>query len=463
MDWFSGNDTTTGRSDSARDHRQKTSQVFHFFFMAFISIGMAMAHNSTANSATLKVTRRVVVPIDLTPTDIRLGSDGNYIVTGTLVDVKGDLVEPAAAIKLTPEGGLIWKYASPLVDPTRYPATTQSYTNSIEMDDGSVFLCGHLFNVPEIGIKKAALLLTHLDSDGNLISEKNFPLGQYQSVGTCAKWGDGLVVIGGESQASSEGFKSAADLRYFNKDGKLIWERKFTQPSGNERNVISKDFLYLLSGDDVRDKTDYRIPAPEFGLITITRVSNQGEVKTLGQVKGFLGTWGKIAEPTSPLNDSDIFMVGVAKPSEYESKNPNRVVVKFDSGMKELSRVQTTKPAQPVSFQRIFSQPDGSLFYFGSVAKPFSDLPHMGVAYTSADFSHQAELAIVPEDFDDFPYVNVATSTGELNKFVTANRLPLKGLFKDNKGTLDSNVLKKFPPSTSPGTYLVLQFIQLDN
>ena len=462
--WFDAKRMINGISGGAKNYRRTESQGLRFFFIAFILTGMAMACNSTANSATLQVIRRVVIPIDMDPTDIHKGADGNYVITGTLVDPRSDLVLPAAAIKLTPEGKIIWQYASPFVNPKRYPAITQSYSNSIEMDDGSVFLCGRLFNVPSIGIKKMAFLVTHLSSDGRLISEQNFPLDKSQSISACAKFGDGFALIGERSEAYLDGFKSFADIWYFNKNGKLIWEKKFLLAGDLQRDVISKDIMYIVSESEICDKGHCQAQVPKFGPITITRVSPQGEVKNFGQVKGFLGAWGRVAVPALRSNDSDIFMFGVTNPSEYESTTPNRVIVKFDSDMNEISRTKIAKLEDLVLFQRIFSQPDGSFFYFGSVAKPFSNLSHMGVAYTSADFSRQAKLAIVPDDFDDFPYVNVATSTGKLNQFVAVSRLRVKGFYKDAfKGIVDADVERKFPASTDPGIYLVLQFIQLTN
>lgn len=451
--------------DNEKTRLLKIIKKLLFFLIVFISLGILTTYSSTAKNATLKVTRRVVVPIDLNPTDIRRGADGNYVVTGSIFDYATGIWGAAGAVKLDPNGKILWRYTSPIVSISAQKTSSdiQSYTNSVEMNDGSIFLFASIFNVPETGLKKSALLLTHLDSNGNLINEQYFPLNRYQSVATCAKWGDSLVVLGGFSERSGDEFKSGADIWYFNNNSKLIWERKFMQPNGNERNIISKGFLYLLIGDDARDETDFRIPAKKFGSLIITRMSTQGEVKELGQVKGFLGAWGKIAEPTVHSNDSDIYMVGATEPSDYSLNKPNRVVVKFDSDMKEISRTQITN-FPSVGIQRVFSQADGSLFYFGSVAKPFSNLPHMGVAYTNSDFSHQAELAIVPDDFDDFPYVNVATPTSQINQFVAVNRLQLKGFYKDIvKRIVDSDIEKKIPPSTTHGTYLVLQFIQLTN
>jgi hypothetical protein len=453
-----------GRFRDVTAWSQKSKQVINSLLTAFFFLGMVMTGSSNAQGTTLKVTQKLVIPIDLDPTDIRRGADGNYVVVGTLVDAKSDLGLPAAAIKLTPDGKLIWKYASPLTDPKRYPATPQSYTNSIEMDDGSVFLCGHLFNVPEIGAKKAALLLTHLGSDGNLIDEKYYPLAQYQNVGDCAKWGDGFVVWGGYKEVSPDGAKDFSDIRNFDKNGLLTWEKKFELPqgTGGGGQFVSNGSLFLLSENYIRNPKDQT--ASEFSELEIRSISLNGELKVHKPIHGFLGAWGKIVEPTVRSNDSDIYMIGVTKPGEYGTTNPNQVVVRLNADMQEIIRKEIATFPWVIGFKRVFSQPDGSLFYFGSVAKPFSNLPHMGVAYTNPDLSDQSNLAIDIDDFDVLPYVNVVTPTGTPNQFVTVNRMHLKGFYKDVMNrVVNTDIEKKFPVSITPGTYLVLQFIQLVN
>jgi hypothetical protein len=185
-------------------------------------------------------------------------------------------------------------------------------------------------------------------------------------------------------------------------------------------------------------------------------VSLQGDAQDIATLPGFLGDWGKIAEPALSSDDAPIYMVGVTKPTEYASQHPRRVIVRFSSDMHELNRIKATIPAPPITFQRIFSQPNGSLFYFGSVGKGNDGSPHMGVAYVDATFSQSAELVLVPEEFEDFPYVKAVACDGEPDHFVTASRLRLKG-----GGRKPVQASENFNNANAAGIYLVLQFIKL--
>ncbi len=137
------------------------------------------------------------------------------------------------------------------------------------------------------------------------------------------------------------------------------------------------------------------------------------------------------------------------------------MIVKFDSELHEIGRI-TTDSAPPISSTGIISQPDGSLFHFGMLAKHFGNSPIMGVAFSNADFSQQTTLAVDVKDLDDYPKINVAATTGEIDHFVTASRLLAKG-FYDDKGNVNSAIEKKLPPtfSTTKGSYLVIQFVQV--
>lgn len=434
-------------------------KIFYYVSLVLALTGMMMTSSQIASSATLSVTRRVVIPIDMTPREIRRNGDGNYVVVGSILDSGRGIPMAAGAVKLSPDGQVLWQYTSPFVNPRKYPSVGQNYFSSVEMPDASTFMCGSLFDVPQIGLKKNAILLTHLDSNGGVLGEQPFILDDHEySMGECFRWGSGVAVIGGFGGMSASEPLPGSIVWLFDERGKLLWKRRFAQSDGIGGHLISGGYLYLLSEKSQRNLADPRLPGKEFGELTILRISLQGELEVANRVPGFLGDWGKIAYPAIPSGSSDIYMVGVSKPGEYTSKNPHRLVVRFDSSLHEVSRIQTTLPAPPVTFQRVFSQPDGSLFYFGSVSRGGDGSPHMGVAYTDPMFSKQAEVAMAAEDFEDFPQVEVATSTGELNHFVAVNRLVVRGFKKD-----PIKASEKFPPSTTAGIYLVLQFLELTN
>lgn len=437
--------------------------VRHYFhLMTFIAIGLIIISISNANGATLKVTRRVVVPIDMDPTDIRLGSDGNYVVTGSIEDKNNGIYLAASAIKLKPDGKLLWRYSSPLIDPRTYPKSTQYYDSSVEMPDGSIFLCGTLLNVPKTGHRIAGVV-THLDKNGKFLDEEiiNHKFGQ------CLRWEDNIVLIDTSSEIKGNNEFSLLVLK---ENGKRVLDKLVKVPDIEgvkaqgyvNRFFVSNGSLYFLV-NEINPLFIGGAPYSEFGKMEVLKVNLDGDIQIHSQEMDFLGAWGKIAKPAITSNRADIYMIGVTKPAEYSSKNPNRLIVKFDANMKEIGRTETNLPTSPVSFQRIFSQSDGSLFYFGSVAKPFSSLPHMGVAYTNYNFGSQAELALVPDDFNDFPYIKAAASAGVINHFITANRLIVKGVYENRKQIIDPARVLLFPPSTSPGIYLVLQFVELTN
>lgn len=142
-----------------KERRQVCSHTRSAFNISILwiaaSVGIIMNLAKTANATSLKVTQTAVIPIDLNPTHIRRGTDGNYVVTGTRSDFKK--AQRAGAIGLDSSGKMLWQYSSPVFDPQISPPSSQSYANSVEMADGSIFLCGLAFNAPQIGEKKVGI------------------------------------------------------------------------------------------------------------------------------------------------------------------------------------------------------------------------------------------------------------------------------------------------------------------
>jgi hypothetical protein len=432
--------------------------LWDIIFFAFITfVGITVSSIQSANAASLKVTQTVVVPIDLDPMHIRIGTDGNYVVTGTRHDFKQP--QRAGAIGLSPSGKVLWQYSSPVFDPQISPPSPQSYANSVEMADGSIFLCGLVFKAPQIGAPRRGVLLSHLGQNGMLLGEQVIPLTDrhVQSSGKCAKWGDGLVVYGDYGEHVDAAPAATAHLWKLDKDGKLNWEKDFDQGG---RGIVSGDYLYTLSESYSGTPKDVRIPASGFGDINIHRISLSGEEEEIQRIPGFLGRGGLIANAAFPEKNEYIYMLGTTEPAIYTDNLTRRVLVKFDSNLHELRRF-TTDTSPPIASVGIISQPDGSLFHYGMIGKGvLKNYPAMGAAYSNADFTQQATVNLEVGEFDEYPKLNVAASAGVMDHFVAASRLFLKD-FYNNRGEVNPVVEKKFPPSTTPGHYLVAQFIQV--
>jgi len=191
-----------------------------------------------SSASELSVTKTVYIEQGLQPDPyaiVRTRDDG-FVIAGTITED-----HEGWATRTDSDGKVLWRYVVPLADKLgkgdggMYP----TYKSAAVMPDDSVFLCGSMPR--SLGNKDGAGgLLTHLDKNGNRISEVLIkPLIEKNlngNLSACMPWKDGVIAVGNAGRITRTYDINAANpivtsVEYFywilalNQDGSTKWER----------------------------------------------------------------------------------------------------------------------------------------------------------------------------------------------------------------------------------------------
>lgn len=285
--------------------------------------------------------------------------DNGFIIAGSID--RRDQPKSAWATKTDSNGNVVWRYFVPRIDNPAYGqisyGLTPHYSSVAVMPDNSAFLCG---GMP--GIKVGSGLLTHLDKDGKVLSEKLISPEGLNGGGaySCAAWRNGVLFLGGTARFERVKPTESHPLPYnqqvfywivfLGADGKKKWEKlvPVSEKIIGSPNEVSQ--LQLTS---------------DGGLVFVATRNGIGSeiihINTTGEVTAskFFDEPLRLIRPIG--DDKNI---GVISTTTMNSSAKKLVVMNLDKDLKEISRL--TESQKPAAINAAYRLPDNSLRLFGN-------------------------------------------------------------------------------------------------
>lgn len=333
------------------------------------------------------------------PKAIVRGHDNGLIIVGS-IDHKAQ-PKNAWATKTDNEGKVLWRYSLPPREPLPNFEGPE-YSSAAMMPDNSVFLCG---GMPLS--KEGHGLLTHMDKDGKVLSEKLISPEGMNGGGAyaCTAWKDGVLFLGVtgtwekvEATATHPAIYTHHSfywIAYFDANGEKKWEKLI--PS------IKVGFNYI-SPLQITADGGVAFVATRYGIGSqVVRMDNDGKIK---ESKIFNEQF-VLLQPT--YSDTHLWLI---------STTTNKMsIVKLNDKLEEISHLTETQV--PGVIHTAYRLADGSLMLFGSQYH-FGTIYYAVAMRVDPNLKHMQtlDLSVRGESY----WINDAVPLGKPGEFATIRR-----------------------------------------
>ncbi len=322
----------------------------YLFTGATLLLGALLMMPTVSTAQTLSVTRTVYLEHGavVDPKVIVRTHDNGLIVVGSLE--RPHEPRSAWATKTDIAGNVVWRYTAPLREKINRNDGPE-FTSAAVMSDDSVFLCGRMPTVQD-----GAGLLTHLDKNGNVLSEqllkpRDLDSGSFVS---CVEWNGGIAIVGTTGKMTpaelSQSHPSPYDVQFFywiasfDINGKMKWEK-------------------LVPLSDKREGFDYISPlqlTPDGGFVFVTTRYTLGTRVLHVNADGDLLS-SRVMDENSILlqphsSDADIRLLS--------TQTESLTLITLDGDLQELKRLTAGHEVGEVDMAHLL--PDGSIVLFGA-------------------------------------------------------------------------------------------------
>jgi len=341
--------------------------IMNKFFRAVVFFVLAWASLSNpAWAAEPTVIQRIFVNREndrtpgVEPKVVSSTGGGSFIVAGS----SGFM---GWAAKFDAQGKTLWTYRGKKepYKPGGHPPPDPDFRGVAAMPDGTTYLCSNFYNSWPSNSPTA--LLTHLDANGQLMSEKFFwPDNKkiqitisWATFAGCTAWKDGFVVLG-QILEKTGAFTSAQSYYWvikFDSTGKVEWEQyiPFQFGNGKIRSSFFSGALRLVVTENRLFFSVKSLYAPlETGIVGLTDT---------GELKGKLNIPGGdffLVRPYASRNQIQLSGSMEANKNAFERAI---YLITFNQDLQEQRRVKTS-----TGFRSgiIFERRNGTLVAFGT-------------------------------------------------------------------------------------------------
>ncbi len=371
-----------------------------------------------------KVTRQVLLQIEkkaaLHPEVIVQADDGGFIIAGGI-----DAIKQGWAAKTDAEGKVLWHYFRDLQEEDKEGLKSQlvarpHFTGAVAMPDGSIFLCG---NMPHNFRSDApTVFLTHLDANGQLLSEKYFipekgiNKGVKPRFSGCVRWGDGFAVVGETTGPYIQTTKPVAShigerwywVLMFDGAGEKRWEKYI--PVSLRHNINISQFPHVAN-------SNLMFSAGGDSDTEIFSISETGEIVAKNIIKGGY-------QFVRPVVSDGILQLSGRRPGRKSTNWPETdswVVVTLDE---KLNEIHSTQEGLENFYGYEFRMPDQSIASIGEKKHKFGQRYTSRVVHVDQMLQNERYVEL-PHNRRPFGVAGdmAANSTKTPNEFVVVRQL----------------------------------------
>ncbi len=244
---------------------------------------------------------------------IQQTTDGGYIVAGITASLGAGSYD-VYVLKLDKDGNLIWEKA--------YGGSAPEEAYAVqETKDGGYIVAGRTASFGDTGNSAYPLnnvYVLKLDKDGNLIWQKTYGGSDNDWARSIQETKDGGYIIAGITGSISAGFN--AYILKIDKDGNLVWDKKYGRDSGEAYAVQqTKDGGYIVAGGTASF-------GPGWNNVYVLKLDTNGDLiweKAYGRKKV---NWGYAVQETK---DGGYIVAG--KSTDPETESDDIYILKLDA------------------------------------------------------------------------------------------------------------------------------------
>jgi hypothetical protein len=404
-----------------------------------------------------RVTRQVLLQIEsgamIEPQVIVQAEDGGFIIAGSITAKR-----QGWAAKTDAEGKVLWHYFRDLQEEDKEAFKKPQipgrpiFTGAVAMPDGSICLCGNMPAGSPPGTPSA--FITHLDTNGHLISEEFFIPEKGNNRGVkprftgCVRWGDGFAIVGQTIgpyvQTSTKQVAPSIAERWFwvlmfDSIGEKKWEECI--PISLRVRI---GLLVNISQFPHIANSNLMISANDFDDTEIFSVNMKGEIVAKNMIKGAY----QFVRPVVP---DGILQISGRRPraaSRNNSETDKNVVITLDE---QLNEIHSTPEGLEDFSGYEFRMPDQSIVSIGTQKHTFGQRYTPRAVHVDQRLQNERYVEL-PHARRPFGYAGsrAANSTRNVNEFV---------VIKELRVVTEGKVPDDIPPDFKQGAEL--DFIQI--
>jgi hypothetical protein len=369
---------------------------------------LIIPHTSYAKDLTL--TREVYLEKGqaIQPNVIVRTHDNGFVIAGVMTGLK-----QAWATRTDADGNVKWRYTAVSPDKSMY-AQDPTYNGAAVMPDDSVFLCGYMTG------QNGGALLTHIDKDGNVLSEQLFhpqidgnKLGG--SFNACLLLDERLVIVGSTAYVQKVEPSASHPLPYNQKDfywllsigkaGKVDWE-KFI-PRDKWARTLELSFTHAPDGGFIFGSD------PNASETELFHISSSGDIVARNVFKGGF----RIVQSEKPDGILQLIPPGTQfekGPPTFESGALPVTLLTLNDRLEETGRISELHDSMTI--REAYRSPDRSLVLFGSLWEA-GHSSFARVTWLDPTLKHEQVLALTKAPESSF-WVNAAVPLDRPGEFV---------------------------------------------